>query len=157
MYIWYLIEFKRQTYLIDLEHDIALRIYLRKYLPKINIPPEIPSSSRDLILDSFKSGGNSNGKQESLEKEKLSSNNRGGGGRDNKSGSKRFFRRDFHSRWKAFPVKTSANLIILAPYFDSKAPPPAAPDSFNYYTYSCSRVPGEFSRVPWLPATRCDC
>lgn len=80
MYIWYLIEFKRQTYLIDLEHDIALRIYLRKYLPKINIPPEIPSSSRDLILDSFKSGGNSNGKQESLEKEKLSSNNRGGGG-----------------------------------------------------------------------------
>lgn len=50
-----------------------------------------------------------------------------------------FFQRDFHFRWKAFPVKTSANLIILAPYFDSKAPPPAAPDSFNYYTYSCSR------------------
>lgn len=73
-----------------------------------------------------------------------------------KSGSKRFFQRDFHFQLESFPpVKTSANLIILAPYFDSKAPPPA--DSFNYYTYSCSRVPGEFSRVPWLPATRSDC
>lgn len=52
-----------------------------------------------------------------------------------KSGSKRFFQRDFHFQLESFPpVKTSANLIILAPYFDSKAPPPA--DSFNYYTYT---------------------